>query len=307
MSTRITRILCPLDFSEYSRHALEQAVAIARQHDARVIAMHAFALAPVAAAMPAGSPTVLEPGRLTGSMRAALEEDLLDFTASVNAAGVPVEPEIAGGDPVGAIIREAERREADLIVMGTHGRSGFNRIVLGSVAESVLRQATCPVLTVPPRAEGSTTLTFSRLLCAIDFSPCSVRAMEYAATFAPGAEILAVHVVHLTSYAGSPIHDEMINETPEVRQRFSDMAREHLLAAVPQTLRAAAHVREVVAIGRPSKEIVRVARDEHCDLVVLGVERRTKAGRLLFGSTTDLVLREAGCPVLTVLECAPAE
>ena len=84
------------------------------------------------------------------------------------------------GQPAPAILDCAVRLPADLIVMGTHGAGGFERFVLGSVAEKVLRRAACPVLTVPSRAHATSVLPFKRVVCAVDFSDSSLTALHYA-------------------------------------------------------------------------------------------------------------------------------
>jgi nucleotide-binding universal stress UspA family protein len=146
----IRRILCPLDFSRFSRHALEQAAAIARETGAEIVALHARAVAPVTEVVVVGAPIPLEPARFTATERQAIARELRDFTDDVDAAGVLIATKIVERDAVTAIVETAERWPADLIVMGTHGRSGLERLVVGSVAEKVLRKTPCPVLTVHP-------------------------------------------------------------------------------------------------------------------------------------------------------------
>src|SRR5262249_13434766 len=121
----IKRILCPLDFSRFSRHAFEQAVAFARETGAEIRALHACAVAPVAEVVTAGAPIPLERACLPETVRQAVARELRDLTSEVDAAGVVVDTRIHERDAVTAIVESAERWPADLIVMGTHGRSGF--------------------------------------------------------------------------------------------------------------------------------------------------------------------------------------
>jgi nucleotide-binding universal stress UspA family protein len=298
----ITRILCPVDFSECSRHALAQAAALGRQCRASVVALHAFAVAPVTDRIIVGAPIVLEPAHGSSDMRATLTTELRAFVDSVETGGSAVQLEIAEGDPIDAIVRASRTRRADLIVMGTHGRSGMDRVMLGSVAESVLRKADCPVLTVPRRAGPVASLAFTRILCAIDFSAASLRALQYAAELAPaaGADLCALHVVELVTGDGDGLHKEIIDAATDYRESFRQAALERLAAAVPAALGDDRNLRPLVTIGRPHREIVRIAEHEHCDLIVMGVEARSRADLLLFGSTTQHVLRRASCPVLTI-------
>lgn len=291
----IKQILCPVDFSECSRHALEQAVALARQHHAALTVAHVFVVAPVMEPAPLGSPVVIEPALLSEAAYTHMYDDVLAFTTSVDAAHVKFDIDVLTGDPVDTISERAAAVSADLIVMGTHGRTGFERLLIGSVAERVLRRSPCPVLTVPPHAARSTSLAFARVLCAVNFSDASVHALQYASTLARSerAEILALHVVEVP-------RDQLPPESLDVRAEFRRVAADRLTTIVPPALRERGIVRELVTIGTPHRQILHVAEEEACDLIVLGVERRSPTDLLLFGSTTKLVLREAQCPVLTV-------
>jgi len=298
----ITRILCPLDFTRFSRHALQQAVALAREFNAEIDALHVSAVAPIAATVGIGSPIVLEPARLGDADRAALEAELRDFVADVDSEAAPLRTTLLEGDPVAAVVRRAIAWPADLIVMGTHGRSGFDRLMLGSVAEKVLRRAPCPVLIVPPRAnEATSCVTFARILCAVDFSPASLHALDYATALAAkgGPGVTALHAVELLADGGG-MRDELLFGLPEIREDLRRAALERLAAAIPDELRGRCPIFETVTNGKAWQQILRVAVEEQADLIVLGVTGRATADLLLFGSTTQQVLRQALCPVLTI-------
>jgi nucleotide-binding universal stress UspA family protein len=132
----VRTILHPTDFSPNSQYALHVAAALARDYDAELIVMHVHAI-PVALYGEAGVAPVPD---TRASEAAELE--------SIDIPGVRVTHVMTEGEPVGEILRVADERHADLIVMGTHGRRGLTRLVMGSVAELVVRRATCPVLTV---------------------------------------------------------------------------------------------------------------------------------------------------------------
>ena len=119
------------------------------------------------------------------------------FCQAATAAGVAVDLRVVSGHPLAAILDHAASLPADLIVIGTHGVSGFQHLVLGSVTEKVLRRATCPVLTVPPPAQATSTLPFKRLLCAVDFSEPSLEAVRFAGSLAreAGARLVLMHVL----------------------------------------------------------------------------------------------------------------
>ena len=298
----IRRILCPLDFSRFSHHALEQAVALARETGADVVALHACAVAPVTDVVVVGAPIPLEPARLTTADRQAVTRELRDFAADVDAGGLVIATKLVEREPLPAILETAERWPADLIVMGTHGRSGFERLLLGSITEKVLRKAPCPVLTVPRRLTSpKRALTFGRILCGVDASPASMRALEYAVSLAAadGPGVQALNVVELLS-EGAGMRDQGVFDTPDFRAELVRAARERLHAAIPDRLRAACPIVESVTMGKAWSEILRFAHEENSDLIVLGVQGRSAADLLLFGSTTQHVVRQAECPVLTI-------
>jgi nucleotide-binding universal stress UspA family protein len=298
----IRRVLCPVDFSRFSHHALEQAVTLAREFGADLTVLHASAVQPVTSLTPIGAPIALEPARLTREVRQAVADELGDFTREVDTGGLSIVTNIAEQDPVDAILAAAQNWPADLIVMGTHGRSGFERLLLGSVAEKVLRKAPCPVLTVPRRAFSATHgLTFGHILCGVDFSAASLRALRYAASLAApgGPGVTVLNVIELFAEGGG-LRDELVLDTPDFRAGLIQTARERLHAAIPEEIRLGSPIVESVTMGKAWREILRVAGEEHADLIVLGVQGRTAADLLLFGSTTQHVVRQAQCPVLTL-------
>lgn len=145
------RILVPVDFSPHSKEAIQTALDLARQYDGRVKLVHVFA--PVEYGTPEGF-LMYSADQLNGIM-ASLEQQLtLETKAAQEVAGsIPVTSAVLHGIVSSEIVRCAREEKCDLIVMGTHGRTGFSHLMLGSVAERVLRTADCPVLTV--RAESA--------------------------------------------------------------------------------------------------------------------------------------------------------
>jgi nucleotide-binding universal stress UspA family protein len=201
-------------------------------------------------------------------------------------------------------LERARSWPADLIVMGTHGRGGFERWVLGSVTEKVLRKAPCPVLTVPPpvgelRPEGSA--LFRRIVCPVDFSGASLAALAYALKLAEEsrAEITVLHVLEwlVEDEPGARIPGF---DVPEFRRYLEKDARARLEKIVPEEARNWCRPREEVVGGRPWREVLRVAEDTQADLVVMGVRGRNPVDLAVFGSTTQHVVRGARCPVLVV-------
>jgi nucleotide-binding universal stress UspA family protein len=304
----IQRILCPIDFSDYARHALDHAVALARTYESRITVLHVFPVIPLTAYAP-GVPG-FDPIVLTPELREQVLVDMKGFIETESAPGVPIQPVIREGDPVGEILRQTTDMNADLLVMGTHGRSGFERLLLGSVTEKVLRKASCPVLTVPrrhPDAVPATPVLFKRILCPVDFSDCSLRALEYAISLAQEADahLTVLHVmgeeldVSPDAYGAIIMND--LESLAGFRKRHEDDARKRLKEAVPESVAAYCSVETMVSRGvKPGREILRVAAEQRTDLIVIGVQGRGAANLMFFGSTTNHVVREATSPVLTI-------
>jgi len=296
----VRRILCPFDFSEPSTHALEQAARMARWYGARLTVLH---VRPTVVPHPDISPE----GHMAPWLVAELETLRQRVTAAcdVATAGVQVDVMTSAGEPVHEILTHADTQAADLIVLGTHGLSGFRHLVLGSVTEKVLRRAACPVLTVPPRAHA-TLAQFTRLICAVDFSDCSQKAVTFAATLArqAGATLSLLHVIEWPW--PDPTTPEIPGVAPAQAQAMADYERyletgaKERLAAVADAAMPGGHVATSVAFGRPYVELLDAARRDGADLIVLGVRGRGALDLGFFGSTANHVVRSATCPVLTV-------
>jgi nucleotide-binding universal stress UspA family protein len=200
---------------------------------------------------------------------------------------------------VSEIVRHATESHADLIVMGTHGRSGFDRMLLGSATERTLAKAPCAVLTIPPKTSepGSKDARFHRVLCAVDFSPSSVLALTQARNLAADdAKVWAVHVVEREP--AFQLVPAMATGAPDDPLVIMRTARERL-SKVVSVAAPGGQVSEIVTDGDAADEIVRSAADVHADLIVIGAHAG-HAGLLGFGSTTNHVIRAASCPVLTL-------
>lgn len=259
----IRRILCPVDFTEFSRRAASLAAAWARQFGAEVSALHV---------------------RTNGLDRQAEAWD------------GPGKLSVVEGDPVDVILEQAAALSADLIVMGTHGRRGFDRWVLGSVTERVMHHAPCPVLTVNGRSERPDPdgPPFSRVLCGDDLTP-GVLTYALSLVRGSGARLEVLHAVEEVPEAGA------LGGTPfAYGPVLMAQARERLHAAIPAADRESGFVHEEVVCGRAYQQILRRAASEKVDLIIMGVHSGRPLNDMFFGSTTHHVVRGADCPVLIV-------
>jgi nucleotide-binding universal stress UspA family protein len=293
----IKRVLCPTDLSEVSARAFDYAAAFAGWYGARLSVLH---VAPTLPAMVGVSGAMLPPPPPEPEdYRPAVER----FVAERSPTGSrPVETLVATGNPAARVVECAEETNADLVVVGTHGRHGLPRWLLGSVAEQLLRTAPCPVLAVPPRAEGAASLPLllERLLCAVDFSESSLRAVELAFSLAQetDAVLTLLHVVEALPPA-TPFAPMDMALARHLRFLTTE-AEARLRHVVPQGARDWCSPEICVVPGKPWREIVREASARRSGIVVMGVHGHGTVERFFFGSTATAVLRHAECPVLVV-------
>lgn len=288
---RIKTILCPVDRSEISTRALAYATALAREYVARLSLLEVvdWRLPPLAG-------TAVELPEMPAEVQADVLGHLHQLAMPARDLGVPTEIGVDVGPVVRRILERAEAIAADLVVVGTHGRSGFDHLALGSVAEKVLRKAACPVLTVPPGAAAPPTdRLFSAVLCAVDFSESSADALRVAADIARRyrSALVVLHVVDWP-FAGSDLHRPATSLLGGLEARAQDD-----LAALVADVPAPPHISTVVLTGTPRHEILTCARKRDADLVVLGVSGRGAVERAFLGSTAHGVVRHSDCPVLT--------
>jgi len=296
------RILCPVDFSDPSRRALNYAAALSRWHGAPLTVLHAPSNVPVFEVTgpfgPLGTPPLMQKERDITEEAA----DLRRFMGPANDTSTEIVVE--RGDACSEILRQAIDRKADLIVMGTHGRTGLRHVLLGSVTEKIIRNASCPVLVVPPHAAavgGDASAVFKRIVCATDFSKPSGAALTYALALAQEADarLTLLHVIEFPQ----ALHDIPLPRGAEADRLHAVAEAEYLRrlrAQVPAQARMYCTVAARVSEGKPARAILHVAEEEQADLIVMGVQGRGTVELMVFGSNTHAVIRGAGCPVLVV-------
>jgi nucleotide-binding universal stress UspA family protein len=291
----IQRILCPTDFSVFAERALALAIPVARWYHSAITILH---VRPPLPAVVSGGGTVVH--RSAGPRASSAPDACLQtFARPAHKAGVQVETLVRDGDATREILACATRLASDLLVMGTHGRSGFERWVLGSVAEKVLRKAACPVLTIGPGNETGVH-SWDPILCAVDFSASSRAALDYALALTRVARV-RLEVLHVVE-SMPPFQPHPEIDIAAYRRWLIDEAYRALHELIPDDARERMVVGENVTFGKAYAEILRVARDAGSGLVVLGVRGRGAVDLALFGSTTNQVVRACASPVLTVRE-----
>ncbi len=279
-------ILHPTDFSDSATNALRLAAGLAAAHNASLHVFHAEAMhgeEPVES-------TALDD--CVATARGLLDKHHPNGQAALKVSTLR---SVLAFD--GVMEAMADNRP-DLVVMGTHGRTGFSKLLMGSTAEKVLRHASCHVMTVKAGAAVPEDGTFHKLLVPVDFSPCARRGLDGARAIRsiPSGNDAVINLVHIVEpvppmyYAGAPSsHFEL---DPDLRGRIEDSL--HTWAGdMPGT-------KVVITEGSPALELVRLAEALRVDLIVTSTKGLTGAEHLLLGSVTERVCRFSAVPVLTM-------
>lgn len=295
----IHNVLCPTDFSAHAKSAYAEAVHLARWFGAKVTLLHV-----VTPEIPVGGELLYVPPLpvSTRALRDAKRRELDTFRGVVDHDGVEVRTEYREGEVVHEIWRAAREHAADVIVMGTHGRTGLGRVLLGSITEAVLRHPPAPVLTVNRPVPHGEAL-YRNVLCAVDVSEWSAHTVEYAIGICgDGADHLTVLSVieELPELRARAEGMFTIEEVERYRHRLERDTISELQERIPDEARAACRIEEHVRFGQAQREILTVAEAETADLIVMGTHGRGALERLVFGSTLQGVVRAARCPVLIV-------
>jgi nucleotide-binding universal stress UspA family protein len=284
------KILCATDFSPGSEHALRVAVRLAVRSQAELVIAHVWHVPVLAFANELTFPA--------DTLMRMIDDDKRGLTAALGEAtrlGAPrVTTRLLTGVPWEQITETLQAEPAfDLVVMGTHGRTGMARVLLGSVAEKVVRHAPCSVLAVRGRGD---VVPFRHVLCPVDFSESSHNAVELAATLVePGGDgIQLLHAIELPmTYSGDPLQTNFLVDldrraTHQLEQWASKIHEEVAVPVVTRAMR-----------GGPAAQALSALEDDPTfDLVVTGSHGRTGLQRVLLGSVAETIVRHAPCPVL---------
>jgi nucleotide-binding universal stress UspA family protein len=287
-------ILVAVDFSENAVHAFRVACSLAVADQTRLAVLHVGA--PALSAKTHASPSEAAAGPTeppgTEDLHPTLERKMREVYSPNRP--IAVEYRTAEGDAAREILRVADEIEADLIVTGTHGRTGLRRLLAGSVAATVLVKARCSVLALRAGHRAHQTDAMQTILHPTDFSRASEVALKVARSLAGdhGARLIVLHVVPLDIYvdgrmaAGIDTRDYR-DSLDRLRQRLDGPDLKH-------------PVETRLGRGFEGEEILREAEELACDLIVMGTHSRTGLRRVLMGNTAESVLPKANCPVLVV-------
>jgi nucleotide-binding universal stress UspA family protein len=285
--TDLSQVLCAVDFTEPAQVAFTRALALCAKRGAHLTVVHAV------------PPDQRFRARSLDRMnaRASLEE-------LAERKRVRLRVRVQQGEPAGIILLHANAKPFDLLVIGSHRRTGWERFRLGSVAERVVQRAVCPVLIVSASERDKrrpASGTVRNVVCAMNFTHASTVAVATALSIVneTRSRLTLLYVLQaLTSSNRSPLAKDFI--TPANRQRLIEGARQRMEAALSSDVRESSTMQTRVATGKPTDAIVRVATAVDADLVVTGVTSRGALGRQFIGSTATQVMRRTGCAVLAV-------
>jgi nucleotide-binding universal stress UspA family protein len=267
---------------------------IAKWYDATLHVMHV---------MPPLTPSLESP--IADASRRLAWRSLSEAVTRCNERGVILTTEVVeSADPTDRIIEQAEAIDADLVVTGSHGRTGVKRLLKGSVVEPLLHRCRRPVLVIPAglnrtRLQGE--VSFKRILCAVDFSAQSLAALAFALSLAEEADahLTLLNVIDVPPEFAVPL------EPPDfdIDRARAEAEADRLLrlrALIPEHARDYCTVETAVLEGGVSRQILRMAEHQEDDLVVIGVHGRNALDLAVFGSNAKDLVVHAHCPVLIV-------
>jgi len=290
---QLKSILCPVDFSDFSVAAYRYSLSLAEYYKAKLLALH-----------------VAELRKYPFADYGAYEADFANFSRAIceggqkrlqefikkHSAGI-IRPEfvVYQGNASDCILSCAQEQNVEIIVMGTHGRRGFDRLVLGSATDRVMRKAPCPVLVVSNPSHNVLATgpdgrhRLSRILLCTDFSSHSESAVAYAISVVReyGAELTMLHVA------------ESAPDPANAEATIAELARE-LSKLISENECKHLNVRMLVRFGKPYEEIGRHATEMQANLIIMTARGGDAVDRAIFGSTTYRVIQLGPCPVLAI-------
>jgi len=299
-SDPLSRIVVATDFSDTASLALDRAIEIASRHQSEIVLVHAMQpdLPPLAA-----PEMVVIPPDYERLLEEACHEGLKHASDRVREARIPVSERLERGRAANRIAVAAEDLAADLIIIGTRGNTGFKHLLLGSVAEEVVRVSKRPVLTVHP-GDDRPIEPVRRLLFPTDFSVASDQALAVSTRLLIGSADTKILLVH--TYEITPSIVPLGGFRGGVVPLFVDNAQhlaEQMTEPSVEALRSRGFDVEVhVVRGDAAQVVTELASSLEADLIVMGTRGHSKIRQMLLGSTAERVVEHAPCPVLTVHE-----
>ena len=295
-------ILLPTDFSPCANAALHQAVTIAERFQGTVTMLHVVA---IHESDPSTVKALIAASSLSYDKIITTAEEMLHTKDGMIETPVLIERVLLRGiSPTSEILSYAAEHHPDLIVMGTHGRTGIRRLIMGSVAEKIIRLSESPVMTVRCGSDGKPQgyPNYRSILLPVDFSKASTNALWTASEIARkyGSILTLLHVTEAPEFTGYLESDDLDNEElsniriEEAENNLADLLSEAPLDGIEVYTR--------VIFGRPGRKIVEFAHKEDIDLIIIPSHGKSGFEKLLMGSNVNKVVHRADIPVLVLKE-----
>lgn len=315
---QVDHILVPIDLHDNAEPVVAWAALMARVFHSRLTLLHVNEIIeplkhhPVAQTEP-----LLGPAENIDAWRSAYKqsaESTFTRLTTQHCDGLSVATDIVEGRASTTVLQYLETHPAQLMVMGTHGRPWYQRVVIGSTAETILRAAPCPTLIVRNVEKVGSLPRLKTLLLPTDFSVSGMVSEEWALQLAEDKEVILLHAVE------NPLLDVYDPDQAEIDlRRIMEASREHpprsaqpfwdhahrvahakLSTLRQQFLGVHAQVEVIVREGPAAEDILRTAERRQVDLIIMSTHGRSGVRRLLLGSVTEKIIRLAPCPVLAV-------
>jgi len=279
-------VIYATDFSLGAQNAGFYASRLAAYFSAELVVAHAFTLSQAALEVEIDR-------KLVSQQRKDLKTLLANKAAQLAGQSIESISILLEGDPKDVIPDLADKHQSAMIVLGTHGGGRFERGIIGSTAEKVLRSTRWPCLTVGPKVRPATskTLPFERILFATDFSEAAVNAALYAVSFAQtfGAKIDVLNVIQ----SGAVVHPDRLSDFHRDFYRALDLV-------VPKQAKEFCDPRTFVEVGKAPEQIHEHIREHSIDLLVLGIRKSSHLSLEMRTSRAFQIIVDAECPVLTI-------
>ncbi|MBI3656666.1 MAG: universal stress protein [Acidobacteria bacterium] len=303
MMVRISRLLVATDLCPNHGPALKYAISLARRYDADLFIQHI--IPDLFTRFPHWA-TIIDVGQAQQQMHESVSAQLRQWVPESMRAELEIKEIVGKGSPADEIIRFAAENAIDLIIIGTRTRKRTESAFLGSVTERVIRGAPCPVLTIPPHSTEAAVpadiihpIQLRAILFPTDFSNYSQRALDYAIALSDeyNSKLILLSVVEYANAIQYEMERANLAHNINAIIRWSEM---QLNKIIPADLGKRLRCEMQVLQGSPYQEILKAADDHHVDLIVMGAHGWSAIRRFFLGTTTEKVIRQASCPVLTV-------
>jgi len=277
----LKNILFATDFSEASMKAFPYAASLAKKFGASIFACHIITPTSLVTAAPQSAPYFYE-----AEYEAATKE-LDNILHSPQLEGIKTKALVSSGILGDALLDEINKNNIDLIVAGTHGRTGFPRLLLGSAVESICRVATCPVLTVGPDHPPSR-ITLNSILVPTDLSEESMRSLPFVLRVASqyGAKVTVLHVL-----------PEETATNPDMQKLSEPVLRN--MVHIFEPLLAPLKTKFVIEAGDTVETILKVAHEKSADMIVMGIRDAFLPGVHVRTSVAYRLMATSECPVVS--------